>query len=31
MKYKAFVLMVVMVGFCAGAWAGDIEGKVTGM
>ena len=31
MKYKALVLMVVMVGLCAGAWAGDIEGKVTGM
>ena len=23
--------MVVMVGLCSAAWAGDIEGKVTGM
>src|SRR5579859_6344246 len=31
MRYKACVLMVVVVGLCMAAWAGDIEGKVSGM
>lgn len=31
MKTKALVLMAVIAGFAAAAWAGDIEGKVTGM
>jgi plastocyanin len=31
MKSKAFLLMLLTVGLVAGAWAGDIEGKVTGM
>jgi plastocyanin len=31
MKLKASIMIVVMAGFCAAAWAGDIEGKVTGM
>ena len=31
MKCKAFVLMVLTAGLCSAAWAGDIEGKVTGM
>jgi plastocyanin len=31
MKLKALIMIVVMAGFCAAAWAGDIEGKVTGM
>src|ERR1041384_3332049 len=31
MRYKVCVLMVVVAGFCMAAWAGDIEGKVTGM
>ena len=31
MKGKAFVLVVLTVGLCGAAWAGDIEGKVTGM
>jgi plastocyanin len=31
MKYKAFVLVVLIAGLCIGAWAGDIEGKVAGM
>src|ERR1700693_1297490 len=31
MKVKAFVLIVVAAGLWSAAWAGDIEGKVTGM
>jgi plastocyanin len=31
MRYKAFVLLVLTAGLCAGARAGDIEGKVSGM
>ena len=31
MKTKLFVLVVLIAGLTAGAWAGDIEGKVTGM
>jgi plastocyanin len=31
MKYKALAALVVTTGLCAGAWAGDIDGKVTGM
>jgi plastocyanin len=31
MKSKAFVVVVVMAAMCSAAWAGDIEGKVTGM
>ena len=31
MKCKAFVLVVLTAGLCSAAWAGDIEGKVTGM
>lgn len=31
MKYKVCVLALVVAGLCAAAWAGDIEGKVTGM
>jgi plastocyanin len=31
MRYKAFVLVVLIAGLCSAAWAGDIEGKVTGM
>ena len=31
MKYKGFVLMLVVSGLCMTAWAGDIDGKVTGM
>ena len=31
MKYKAFVLTVLIAGMCTAVWAGDIEGKVTGM
>ncbi len=31
MRHHAFVLAVVIAGLCASAWAGDIEGKVTGM
>jgi plastocyanin len=28
---KAFVFMFLMAGLCSAAWAGDINGKVTGM
>lgn len=28
---KAFVLMFLMAGLCGAGWAGDINGKVTGM
>lgn len=28
---KRFVLMFLMAGLCSAAWAGDINGKVTGM
>jgi len=31
MKSKVFMLMVLIAGLAVGAWAGDIEGKVTGM
>jgi len=31
MRCKAIVLVVVIAGLCVGAWAGSIEGKVTGM
>ena len=31
MKYKALILLAVTICFCAAAWAGDIEGKVSGM
>ncbi len=31
MRCKGFVLVVLTAGLCVGAWAGDIEGKVTGM
>ncbi len=31
MKYKAFALTVLIAGLCTAVWAGDIEGKVTGM
>ena len=31
MKGKGFVLMLVVSGLCVTAWAGDVEGKVSGM
>ena len=31
MTYKALILTVLAAGLCTAAWAGDIEGKVTGM
>ena len=31
MKYMGFALMLVVTGLCVAAWAGDVEGKVTGM
>jgi plastocyanin len=31
MKTKLFVLVILIAGLTVGAWAGDIEGKVTGM
>lgn len=31
MKQKALMLMAVIAGLCMAAWAGDIEGKVSGM
>src|SRR6201988_1486881 len=31
MKCKAFVLVILTAELCSAAWAGDIEGKVTGM
>ncbi len=31
MKVRLFVLAVLIAGLAVGAWAGDIEGKVTGM
>ena len=31
MNYKTSVLAILVIGLCAAAWAGDIEGKVTGM
>ena len=31
MRLKAGVLMALIAALCAAAWAGDIEGKVTGM
>jgi len=31
MKYRALVATLVVAGLSMAAWAGDIEGKVTGM
>lgn len=31
MKTKVWMLMAMIAGLCMAAWAGDIEGKVTGM
>ena len=31
MRVKAFVVVLLTATFCMAAWAGDIEGKVTGM
>ena len=31
MRYKRCLLMLVVAGLCEAAWAGDIDGKVTGM
>lgn len=31
MKYMGFALMLVVTGLCVASWAGDVEGKVTGM
>ena len=31
MRSKAFVLVALTAGLCSTVWAGDIEGKVTGM
>ena len=31
MKHKGFILAVLIVGLASAAWAGDIEGKVSGM
>src|SRR5579863_8969473 len=31
MKCKIFVMMALIAGLCSAAFAGDIEGKVTGM
>src|SRR5208282_6143492 len=31
MTYKACILTVLLAGLCSAAWAGDIEGKVSGM
>jgi plastocyanin len=31
MGYKASILLLVTAGLCSAAWAGDIEGKVSGM
>src|SRR6201988_2616256 len=31
MKCKTFVMMALIAGLCSAAFAGDIEGKVTGM
>ena len=31
MRSKAFVLVALTAGLCVAAWAGDIEGKATGM
>jgi len=31
MRFKAFMLGIMMSGLCMSAWAGDIEGKVSGM
>lgn len=31
MRRKVLMLMAVIAGLCLSAWAGDIEGKVTGM
>ena len=31
MRYKAFLLIILTAELCNGAWAGDIEGKVSGM
>ena len=31
MRCKRYLLMLVVAGLCEAAWAGDIDGKVTGM
>jgi plastocyanin len=31
MRSKGFILAVLMAGLCTAAWAGDVEGKVSGM
>ena len=31
MRYKAFLWIILTAGLCNGAWAGDLEGKVSGM
>jgi plastocyanin len=31
MRYKRYLLMLVVAGLCEAAWASDIDGKVTGM
>src|SRR6266498_2842966 len=31
MKYKVCVLAMTVIGLCMASWAGDIEGKVSGM
>jgi plastocyanin len=31
MKCMPFVVVILIAGLCSAAWAGDIEGKVTGM
>jgi len=31
MKRKGFILAILVAGMCSAAWAGDIEGKVSGM
>jgi plastocyanin len=31
MRYERYLLMLVVAGLCEAAWAGDIDGKVTGM
>jgi len=31
MRSKGFILVFLIAGLCIAAWAGDIEGKVSGM
>ena len=31
MRFKGLVVMLAVAGYCMAAWAGDIEGKVSGM